>query len=195
MAFKECENCGALITDTTSSCPKCGNKQAGDKKRWELALTIMVFLGAVAWLWFFQLSDNQQLVKENLKQIVGQSLIIYDEKDVQVLEDHYRHYQVKLKGSAELTIDYAVKSGPNVDVFFFNSKNYGIWKKGFSQFTDEEYEYIEELSSFGVDHCIKSHRINAGIYYVIFDNTGLGPTSPPADFKNDIAMLDFKVYR
>jgi len=195
MAFKECENCGALITDATSSCPKCGNKQSRGKKRWELVLTCLVFLGAFAWLWFFQLSDNQQLVKENIKQIVGQPLIIYDQKDVQVLEDHYRQYQVKLKGSAELTIDYAIKSGPNVDIFFFNSENYGLWKKGFSQFTDEEYEYIEELSSFGVDHGIKSYRVDAGIYYVVIDNTSLGPTRPPADFKNDIAILDFKVYR
>jgi len=195
MAFKECEKCGALITDTTTSCPRCGNKRGRGKKRWELALTAMVFLGAIAWLSFFLLSDNQQLVKENLKKIVGQPLIIYDHQDVQVMEDHYRQYQVKLKGTAELIIDYTVKSGPHVDVFFFDSNNYGLWKKGFSQFTDEEYEYIEELSSFGMGHAIKSHRVDAGIYYVIFDNTSLGPTSPPVDFKNDIVILDFKVYR
>lgn len=195
MALKECEKCGALIVDTTPACPKCDHKRTRNKKKWELLWTILVFTSAVVWLWFFQLHDKQQVVRETLQQFVGQSVIIHEEQDVQVLEGHYRYYQVILKGSAELTIDYEIKSGSNLDVFFFNTKNFNLWKKKNILFPVEEYDYLTEMSSFGVARSSKTHLVEAGTYYVVFDNTEWGPTKPPADFHNDITTLDLRISR
>lgn len=196
MALKECDKCGGLVTDTNPVCPKCGHKRGQGKKRWEIALTLLVFAGAVTWLWFFQLQDKQQeMVKETLQQIVGQPVTMFDEHDVQIMEGHYRHYKLVLKGDADVTIDYRVQSGPGMDVYFFNTRNFNAWKQQFNQFSSQEYQYLVELSSFGLSESIKSHRVKAGTYYVVFDNTKMGPTKPPDDFVNDIVTLNFKISR
>ena len=196
MAFNKCEECGARLTGKVSVCPGCGHSCHNTAKKYmEFALTGLVFAGAALWLWFYHLQGQKNVVDLALQQITGQAVPVYSEQNVQILEDRYRYYRIFLKRDAEITVAYEIKSGPAIDVFFLDAHNFDAWKRAISRHTEPECKYYDDLSFFGAEAGGKSHRIEPGAYYVVFDNTVWGPSKPPDNFKNDITRLDFKVTR
>ena len=127
-----------------------------------------------------------------LKQITNQPVTLYDE-EFQVQEDQYMTFPIELEKSAEISIEYNILSGPNIDVYFLAPTDYDNWESLMNNGTGEEVSYYTDLSTFGLSPGSRTNQLEKGTYYIVFDNTDYGATYPSMNLINDISTLDFLV--
>jgi hypothetical protein len=196
MALIKCEECRNEISNRASSCPKCGSparqedsteSKVSDTKGGCLTPLILFLVVGGVISWFIYLNYIQEEPSANL---VNKFQPITYEKQVQVQEDQYYTLPVKVEDVAEVTIEYLVKSGPNIDVFFVNEEGLKEWQRMLKGDDRSGVSYYSELSTFGTSESSVSGRVNEGTYYLVFDNTEYGPTYPPMNMANDVSTLD-----
>lgn len=134
-----------------------------------------------------QLSEIQR--KDFVEIITNQPVTLYNQ-EIQVLEDKFLAFPIELEMPSEVTINYLIKSGPNIDVFFVNQTDFDNYES-----QDEGFNYYSDLSTFGTASSSRTVKMDAGNYYIIFDNTDFGITYPPMNFANDVSTLDLEVTR
>lgn len=199
LALIKCEECGNEISDKASSCPKCGSpaehKEEDDSTESNVSETkdgcltpLILFLvvgGVISW--FIYLNYIQEEPSANF---VNKLRPITYEKQVQVQEDQYYTFPIKVEDAAEVTIEYLVKSGPNIDVFFVDEEGQRKLQAMLKGDDGSGFRYYSDLSTFGTSESSVSESVNEGTYYLIFDNTDYGPTYPPMNMANDVSTLD-----
>jgi hypothetical protein len=202
MALIKCEECSNEISNKASSCPKCGNPTTHNKEDHSTesnvsdtkggCLTPLILFLVVGGIisWFIYLNYIQEEPSANL---VNKLRPITYEKQVQVQEDQYYTLPIKVENAAEVTIEYLVKSGPNIDVFFVDEEGLKEWQRMLKGDDGSGVSYYSELSTFGTSESSVSESVNEGTYYLIFDNTDYGPTYPPMNMANDISTLDLVI--
>jgi hypothetical protein len=205
MALIHCKECSKEISDLASACPHCGypltdeeseeesNKESSSKGWIMIALLFVV--GAAVYFYETLPHDGQKLVKEAFNQVTNQPVTLY-EKQYQLQEDQYFGLPIELTVAADVTIEYTVMSGPNLDVFFVSTDDYYRWQRMVSQGASEsDFRYYTDLSTFGTSISSNTVRFNEGKYYIILDNTDYGPTYPPMNFENDVSTIKLKIIK
>lgn len=202
MALIYCQECGAKISDKADVCINCGcpikEDEAEEEKKSGLSRFLLLILIASLIVWGYgiisNLSEKDKInVVNGVKQITNEPIIIYNEKEIQVQEDQYKSFLVDLKKPAEISIEYNVISGTNLDIYFMDTDNYSRWRNIINNGTREEIYYNDYLSSFGLSTSSKTYKVMEGTYYIVLDNTDYGATYPPMNLVNDISTLNLLV--
>lgn len=191
MALIQCEECSKEISDKAKVCPHCGvnlSKSEGFafKYRWFIYVAVILFL-----IWRFGLQGNETK-SDTLDTVINSVEYIYDDQ-LQIEEDYFRYFEIELKRDTEVTIDYIIKSGPNVDVYFVSQDDFYIWERIVKENIDEPFYYDSELSTFNTSKSSKTVSVPKGTYYVVIDNTDNGPTYPPMNLENDFVTMDLTI--
>ncbi|MBT2685314.1 hypothetical protein [Bacillus sp. ISL-37] len=191
MALFECEECSKEISDKAKVCPYCGvefskSNSFAFKYRW-------IIYGAVVlvFIWILNLQGNEG--KSSLIESLTNSVeYIYDDQ-LQIEEDYFHYFQLDLTRDTDVTIDYIIKSGPNLNVYFVSEDNFYIWDRIIKENINEPFQYNSDLSTFNTSKSSKTVTMPKGKYYIIFENTDYGPTYPPMNLENDFVTMDLTI--
>jgi hypothetical protein len=187
MALINCNECGKEISDKADVCVHCGNP-IDDIENNKIGIKVFKFRWLIYILLITLLGVGIKLYSS-----LTSSITLYD-KEFQVKEDHYMSFLVELKNTSEISINYNILSGPNLDVYFLSSTEFKKWERLMNKGdTGEELSYNMDLSEFDLPYNSKTQKLEKGTYYIVFDNTDYGPTYPPMNLKNDVSTLNFDV--
>jgi hypothetical protein len=107
-----------------------------------------------------------------------------------IREDYHVGHPISFHSGTSISISYTVQvtSGPDIDIYFVDSTNYVYLNDGrefeyYSALTDEHTSYSKNQATF----------TEYGDYYLVFDNSDLGPTDPPWNFADDVAYADYTI--
>ncbi|WML48488.1 hypothetical protein RCG23_25220 [Neobacillus sp. PS3-34] len=201
MALINCKDCGSQISDKADVCINCGcpieeevetENNISRIKRF-ISITLLAFFIVGGYSIYSNLTENDKSKVSNaINFVTNQPTTLYDE-EMQIQEDQYRAFPVEMKKSGEVTIEYNILSGTNLDVYFMESSQYEKWQNIMKNGIGEEVFYNTELSTFGLSASSKTQQVEQGTYYIVLDNTDYGATYPPMNFINDISTLNFLV--
>ncbi len=106
-------------------------------------------------------------------------------------EDESVEYTIRVDEAATLDLDFSVRDGPNVDVVFMTREEYRRMDD------DTAADVNEDVTVWDSDGASASTELDPEAYRLIVDNTNAGAAVPPANFEDDVAVVDvaFEVYR
>lgn len=102
-------------------------------------------------------------------------------------EDHWRYYTLEFSQAGTIEYDFIVRDGPAIDAILIDESEYEYFEEG------DRWEYYSELSALDSTGNDVSGQVSAGTYRLIFDNSDQGEATPPANFNNDVASVDFNI--
>ncbi|SEP17337.1 hypothetical protein [Paenibacillus sp. OV219] len=117
---------------------------------------------------------------------------LYD-SDVMVAEDHYELIKLTLKSKTEISYEYQVNSGPNLDFYMVDDDGLFKWKRVMEGAKETQFMTYGDFKSSATSRDKKSGLLNAGTYYLIIDNTDYGDVMPPMNLADDVATLHLTV--
>jgi hypothetical protein len=191
MALKQCEECSERVSDKARFCPHCGvsiskKKEFVFKFRWIIYFAVILFL-----LWRITVNETDE--ERNFIETVFEPVEYIYDGELQLEEDYYRYFKLELNQDTYVTIDYTIKSGPNMDVYFLSEDAFYIWERIIKENIDEPFYYDTELSTFNTSKSSKTINVPKGTYFVVLDNTDNGPTYPPMNLENDFVTVDLTI--
>lgn len=130
--------------------------------------------------------DGVADIEDQFPDDATRSQLLLQEDDIRKIEeDHWRYYELDCDDECTLDYEFTVRDGPSIDVIVMDKSEYSYFKNG------ERYrQYSQASSSDSVGNHIHT-QLSSGDYYMIFDNSKYGAASPPTNFKNDVATIDF----
>ena len=109
--------------------------------------------------------------------------LVNQSKTNRIEEDEWTYFTLELPSDGMIEYDFLVRSGPNIDVSLLDEEEDQFYENG------ERYRYYTGMSTTGSSGS-KSGRLKAGRYYLIFDNSNIGETRPPANLRNDVVRVE-----
>lgn len=115
------------------------------------------------------------------------SEVISSEEDTrQFEEDEWWWYELEFPEPGQLSYDFIVREGPEIDVIVIEESEYSYFEEG------ERYEYLTGASTLDSAGDDNTEEMAAGSYRMIFDNTARGEAAPPTNFGNDVVEVEFE---
>ncbi|MFC6990348.1 hypothetical protein ACFQH3_00200 [Haladaptatus sp. GCM10025707] len=102
-------------------------------------------------------------------------------------EDYWRYYSFSLSRTGRVEYDFTVRQGPAIDVILMDESEYSFFKNG------DRSQYYTALSRMDSTYGSVSEKLSAGSYYLVFDNSNNGVASPPTNFDNDLATVEYTI--
>jgi hypothetical protein len=114
------------------------------------------------------------------------SAVVSTEDDTrQIEEDEWWWYELELPEDGQLSYEFIVRDGPEIDVIVVEESEYSYFEEG------ERYEYLTDPSALDTAGEEVSSALSSGEYRMIFDNTSRGEADPPSNLSNDVIEVDF----
>jgi hypothetical protein len=104
--------------------------------------------------------------------------------EVEVQEDEYQSWSWNAEQTAEIRWEHTVRSGPEVEIFMMESTEFDEFQAG-----NRFYSVNDESGTSSSD----TFTAESGNYRFVIDNTDAGRVSPPTNFDDDIAEVEFIV--
>ncbi len=105
----------------------------------------------------------------------------------EIEEDRWRYFGFSLRGEGKLYYDFIVREGPEIDVILMDESEYTHFE------SQSRYNYYTKFSQLNSAGGTVEQVLPAGSYYIIFDNSEAGEASPPTDFNNSVATVEFDI--
>lgn len=174
-----CPECGTKFEkEDKFKCPECGEPFGSRKSKSGIAVFIvLILIIGGGFLMYYKKATGT---------FPGSEVTLYD-KQIQIQEDHYYSFTIKMDEPRQVAVEYQVVKGPTVDIYFVDSKNYYRFKD------HDDLKYFSDLSTFGLNNAEKQAKLSSGDYYLIVDNTDRGPTMPPMNMYNDVATVNMEI--
>jgi hypothetical protein len=97
----------------------------------------------------------------------------YESNTKTIDEGYYLYFTLTWSQTGTLSYTASASSGdPNFDIFFIDSSEYSKYQSG------DTFEYYSACSHRDTRYSSKSCTVYSGSYYLIFDNTEVGPAEP-----------------
>lgn len=120
---------------------------------------------------------------------VGEPVELYDD-DLMVAEDHFQYITINLKDKTDLSYEYKMNSGPNLDFYLVDDDGLFMWERMVEEGTKEtQLMTYADFNSSATSRDYKEGTLAAGTYYLIIDNTDYGAVMPPMNLEDDVATL------
>lgn len=110
---------------------------------------------------------------------------------VSIKEDHWRYWNIEMPSSynrLSVTYEFMVRDGPNIDVYVMSADEFRFFENG------DRAKYFTRWSS--PDTGLASKEISlrdSGEYVLVADNSDWGSASPPTNFNDDIADVEYEL--
>lgn len=102
-------------------------------------------------------------------------------------EDEWRYYELEFNSTGRIYYDFVVREGPAIDAILMEKSEYSYFE------SDQRSEYLSGLSALDSTGQTVEGKVNAGSYYLVFDNSNNGEAAPPANLSNDVVTVEFEI--
>ncbi len=185
-----------------SSTSPAGLTKAPARGTSPLAVSLLVILLVVAVAIFIMQRRSAKRVSSNRAPVQidenGRERATYEptsaaqtivDAEVSISEDHLHSNIIKLHRAAVMTVEVELLSGPAVETWLLDEKDYAKFEKAGKSLFGGNFNHYAEFRMVDVRHDQKSAKLASGTYYVVVDNTDVGSTMPPMNFKGDTAKV------
>jgi hypothetical protein len=114
------------------------------------------------------------------------TLVDENEQTVDVPEDDYKLWPIEISEEGTVGYEAFVRSGPEIDFFLVTEAEAREYESG------NNFQYLDGTRQ-GVLKAEATVTLDAGVYYIIADNSEAGETSPPTNLDDDVAEVEMQI--